>query len=222
MVFAFLPVKTVDAKRRLSGLLSPQEREQLARVMFARTLDVLDAAHGIDHLIVSSMDPVVLQQAAARGASQTIEFVETNHSDSAESAADFCKEKGATTVLMAPIDVPLMTTTEVESLVMMSAVLTRPSLVIVPSTDGTGTNAMVRTPPDVVESRFGPGSFRTHVEQARWAKATVKVARPEGIMLDIDTPADLAAYLSRDPQGPVADYLRNIGVPARLNGIRSR
>ncbi len=113
-------------------------------------------------------------------------------------------ELGATTVLLVPIDVPLVTTAEFESL----AAAAKPGVIIVPSADGTGTNALVRTPPDVIESRFGKNSFRAHLEQARAKGITAEVMRPPGIVFDVDTPEDVAELLARAPDSATARLLR--------------
>ncbi len=44
-----------------------------------------------------------------------------------------------------------------------------PSVVIVPSHDGTGTNALLRSPPDLFPSHFGPESFALHLKEAETA-----------------------------------------------------
>ena len=102
------------------------------------------------------------------------------------------------------IDVPLVTAAEIEEL----ASRARHGVVIVPSSDGAGTNALLRTPPDVIESRFGPGSFEAHWSQAQARGVPVEVARPAGLMFDIDTPDDVAELLVRAPDCRAARFLQ--------------
>jgi 2-phospho-L-lactate guanylyltransferase (CobY/MobA/RfbA family) len=71
---------------------------------------------------------------------------------------------------------------------------------------------MVLTPPDVIRSRFGPDSFAEHVARAKAAGAAVKVMRPEGLLHDLDEPADLARFLEKNPSGRTADLLHEIRV----------
>lgn len=217
MIFALLPVKALaEAKNRLTGLLSAAERAQLARLMYQRTLRVLTEARGLDALVVASSDAEVLEAARAAGARVLAESEQNGHSLSADAAAARCMEWGAATLLMVPIDVPLLTAVEVEGLVSDALALSPPRLVIVPSADGTGTNALVRTPPDVIRSRFGPGSLAAHLRQAREKQLSVQVLRPEGLVFDVDTPEDLAEYLHRSPAGPIAEFLHNCGMARRL------
>ena len=207
MIFALLPVKAPkNAKQRLSGCLTPEQRETLARAMYEEVLATLCSVEGLARVVVVTSDEI----AAARARSLAVEvFVETEqrgHSVSADAAARRATELGATSVILLPIDVPLVTKEEIESLIAAVG----PGVIVVPSADGTGTNALVRTPPDVIESRFGPHSFRKHVAQAEAIGVPVKVMRPPGLLFDIDTPEDIGELLARAPSSRIAGLLKSI------------
>jgi 2-phospho-L-lactate/phosphoenolpyruvate guanylyltransferase len=205
MIFAILPVKNPkNAKQRLNGLLSAEDREKLARLFYKETLAALCSAAGIDRVVVVSNDREIVAHARCVGAMVFEEDEQVSHSVSADAACRRAKGMGAGTVLLAPIDVPLVTADDFSRL----AAAARPGVVIVPSADGTGTNALVRTPPDVIESRFGPGSFQAHLDQARSKSASVEVLRLEGLMFDIDTPDDISELIRRAPQASVCEFLR--------------
>jgi 2-phospho-L-lactate guanylyltransferase len=77
-------------------------------------------------------------------------------------------------------------------------------VVIVPDRHGSGTNALLLSPPDVVAPSFGAGSFARHAARARAAGAMVQVCELPSLGLDVDTPDDLAALraaLDRRPGG---------------------
>ena len=51
MIFALLPVKAAaNAKQRLSAILTPGQRERLARLMYEQTLETLRSARGLERL----------------------------------------------------------------------------------------------------------------------------------------------------------------------------
>ena len=177
MIFALLPVKSpTHAKQRLSALLTPNQRERLARLMYEEMLATLCSSRNLDRVVVVTSDSAAAHHARRSGALVFEEQEQRSHSHSADAAALRAMSLGARTVLLAPIDVPLATTPEIDEL----AAMARPGVVIVPSSDGDGTNALLRTPPDVIESRFGPGSFAAHLEQARTRGVPAEVARPGG------------------------------------------
>jgi 2-phospho-L-lactate guanylyltransferase len=95
-------------------------------------------------------------------------------------------------VVMVPGDCPALDRTALAAL-LGEAHASPPSVTIVPDRHGTGTNALVLTPPDVIDPGFGPGSFERHRARAAAAGATWRVELPPGLTLDIDTPEDLAA-----------------------------
>lgn len=212
MIAGVLPVKSpADSMRRLSALLTPAEREELARCLTLQALETLTAVSWLDLLIVVAKDPIVIDAARYAGARVLEESVQRSHSQSAEDGIAVALDLGAATVLSAPIDVPLATADDYTRLLEISLQLPAPALVIVPSADGSGTNALVRTPPDVIVSQFGAGSFQKHVSSARAAGAHVEIQRPLGIALDLDTPEDLLEIETQAGlRNGVLDYLFRI------------
>jgi 2-phospho-L-lactate guanylyltransferase len=68
---------------------------------------------------------------------------------------------------------------------------------IVPDRHGTGTNALLLTPPDAFAPSFGPGSFARHRALAGDA---CRVAELPSLMHDVDTPEDLRTLPSGAPR----------------------
>ena len=63
------------------------------------------------------------------------------------------------------------------------------------------------TSPDAIPSRFGPGSFRAHMAEARAKRIEARVALPPGLVFDVDTPEDVRELLARAPECPAAKLL---------------
>ena len=206
MIVALLPVKILsNAKQRLSGHLTAAQRKTLARKMYEQTLTTLLAAKGIDRVIVVTSDPDAAQHARRSNVLVFAESEQLSHSVSADAACVRAMQTGATTALLVPIDIPTAVPEDFERL----AEAARPGVVIVPSSDGTGTNALARTPPDVIESRFGAGSFQAHLEQARSKGVPADILRIPGLMFDIDTPEDVSELLVRAPECNAARFLQS-------------
>jgi 2-phospho-L-lactate guanylyltransferase len=181
-----------------------EQREALARLLYTQTLAALCRAEGIDRVAVVTSDAEAAAHARRSGALVFEENQQVGHSVSADAACLRAMELGASTVLLVPIDVPTVTPADFTRL----AAAARPGVVVVPSADGSGTNALVRTPPDCIESRFGPGSFRAHLDQARSKGVPADVLRVPGLMFDIDTPEDVAELLASTHECEVSSFLR--------------
>ena len=66
----------------------------------------------------------------------------------------------------------------------------KPALVIAPCRHGTGTNALLLRPPDLIRFAFGPDSFAAHCTASRTAGAEPIIYRADNIAFDLDTPED--------------------------------
>ena len=203
MVAVLLPVKEFHrSKRRLAGFLSPPERALLARAMFDDAWEVLRAAvqnkQGLEQLLVISAEPYVVARCREEGVWCLEEAEPSSHSDSVHHATRWAMSLGVTSLLSVPIDTPAMTGEELSTL---GGLARRYSVVIVPSADGSGTNALLRTPPDAIEPRFGPGSCRLHVSEAERKGLGWIEYRSPGLLTDIDTPEDVEEFLSIERKG---------------------
>jgi 2-phospho-L-lactate/phosphoenolpyruvate guanylyltransferase len=213
LIFAILPVKSPQsAKQRLKEFLSVEQRETLARMLYTQTLAALCQAEGIDRVVVVTCDAEIAGHARRSGALVFEENEQISHSVSADAACLRAMELGASTVLLVPIDVPTVTPADFSQLAVSARPFpsTRPGVIVVPSSDGTGTNALARTPPDCIESRFGPGSFRVHLDQARSKGLPADVLRVPGLMFDLDTPEDVAELVARPYDCQVSSFLRAV------------
>jgi 2-phospho-L-lactate guanylyltransferase len=191
---AILPVKSFGhAKQRLTGGFG--NRPELAAAMVADVLGALARVPELDEVIV------VTSQAGAADAGVTVvhDPVEAGQSAAALRGIEAAMARGAERVLLVPGDCPALDPQEVSALLAHGA-----GVVIVPDRHGQGTNALLLTPPDVMEPAFGEGSFARHAARARAAGATLKVADVRSLGLDVDTPDDLAALrraLAASPGG---------------------
>jgi 2-phospho-L-lactate guanylyltransferase len=109
-------------------------------------------------------------------------------------AVEVLAAEGRRAILTLPIDVPLITPAEIDAVV--AEARREPEFVIVPAHDRQGSNAILCAPPGHVPLSFGNHSFTPHLAAARQRGLEPCIVELPGIGLDIDSPADLAAFLA--------------------------
>ncbi len=205
-----LPIKSLgDAKSRLSPLLSPLERGALALAMFEDVLDETLALDGWETWVVSA-DESVLEISMGRRAHGIVE-----DRPSLRSAVHQIEEEAAARQVEAlailPADMPLVTSDALKA-----ALHTLGPVVIAPSADERGTNLLLRRPPDAIPSRFGPDSFRRHLETAAELGLPTAVVEREELAFDLDEPGDILTVLEKRRPGRTLDVCRDMDLAGRL------
>lgn len=212
---AILPVKRLGAAHgRLADALEPAERTTLAEAMFLDTLHKLRRAKTIDSVIVVTADPAIARHAKWLGHSVLRQDRDSGHSQAAEAGARVATEQGADRVAMLPVDCPLLDPVELDAHLGRS-----PRNLIVPDAEGSGTNALVLSPPDAFAPAFGPDSCARHVSRARGAGIGFSLERIGSLATDLDTPADMATLrdallLDPEPAKRTAQVLWDLGARA--------
>ena len=212
-----LPIKDLrQAKQRLAPLLNPEERFALAQAMLADTIRAVRGVRSADKIFVVTNYIPAMQAAEANGWELLREKQQVSESISVDAASLQCAERGVTSLLRLPLDVPLVQASDIDELLAVDCAA--PALVIVPSRDGTGTNAILRTPPALFPSHFGVGSFTKHCGEAERAGAQIVLRRNERLEMDVDDEADLRALARRALRGTeTGAWLERSGLMQRLH-----
>lgn len=197
---AVLPVKRFDeAKQRLAAGIEGDRRRELAGAMVADVLEAIGMARTVERVIVVSGDPIAQELAAAAGAEVVPDPEDGGHVQAALAGIARAEVEGAELVALLAGDCPLLDPREIDSL--LTGVPSR-YVGIVPDRHGSGTNALVLSPPNAIAPAFGEGSRTRHEEAAREAGIPFGLEELPSIELDLDTPADLIALtreLERQP-----------------------
>jgi 2-phospho-L-lactate guanylyltransferase len=183
------------AKSRLASVLDPDRRQDLATAMLADVLGVCTSpAAALDGVVAVVDDPGAAMLADRRGA-LAIPDAGGDMNRAAAAGVRAAQSHGATTVIVLPGDIPLISPSDLHAL--LTAAADAPCAVVVgASRDGQGTNALLLRPPGAIAPAFGPPSVERHVRLAEAAGALTCVLTNLGLALDIDTPSDLAVLLA--------------------------
>ena len=203
---AVLPVKAfARAKQRLAEAVPGSPRAELAAAMAGDVLAALGAVDALDLLVVVTAEPRATAAARVAGAVVVHDPAEAGQSAAALLGVAAAVERGAERVLLVPGDCPSLEPGEVGAVLAAGDDAARTvSVIIVADRHGTGTNALLLTPPDAIEPAFGPGSFERHAGLAAAAGASFVVAAAPSLQLDVDTPGDLAALRAALARLPAA------------------
>lgn len=188
---AVLPVKRFDAaKQRLAAGVDPERRRELAAAMLADVLEAIGKARSVERLIVVTGDPVAQELAAEADAEVVPDPEDAGHVAAALAGIARAEVEGAERVVLLAGDCPLLDPRELDRLL---TGVPGSYVGIVPDRHGTGTNALLLSPPGAIVPAFGEGSRDLHVEAARQAGIPFAIEELPSIELDLDTPADVIA-----------------------------
>jgi 2-phospho-L-lactate guanylyltransferase len=192
-VAIIVPIRSLSAgKRRLSSVLDAAGREELIRKMLQRVIH--EAIEGAPNAVVLVVSP---DPAALREASRVGSHVKPLHQDPqnpglnpalAQATAEAVRN-GASTLLVLPADLPLISATDIEHLLRRDA-----AVVVAPDRHGLGTNALMLRLGSFSEPfvyRFGAESYQKHLDEAHRLGLDAVTAISLGTSFDLDTPADL-------------------------------
>jgi 2-phospho-L-lactate guanylyltransferase len=192
---AIVPVKRFDeAKQRLAAGVEDDRRRALVAAMLEDVLEAIAAARTVERTIVVSGDPEAQELAAAAGAEVVPDPADEGHNEATLAGIARAEAQGAGLVVLLPGDCPLLDPRELDRLL---TGVPETYVAIVPDRHGTGTNALVLSPPGAIRPAFGEGSRARHEAAAREAGVPFAVEELPTLGLDLDTPADLARRTAR-------------------------
>ena len=182
-----IPVSTFEgAKSRLGAVLDAEERRDLVERLLRRTVSAALATPGVVDVVVVSPDPEVLAIAVAAGARPLAQRSRGLNPALQEARAAIAADR----LLILPADLPTVAAGDLAQVLAAGDTAGNPSVVLAPDRHGRGTNALLLTPPEVIDPAFGGDSRAAHA----WLASSADAAYAEipGILgLDLDTADDL-------------------------------
>ncbi len=194
MTVAVIPVKSLsEAKQRLGPSFSPKEREQLCLTMLGSLLEAVLGCEAIERCCVVTPDAAVLAWLSERYPS--VHKLHEPPGGGLNEAFAFAARRvelgGAKTMLFLHGDLPLASSRDIGELADAAG---RFAAAIVPDKHGTGTTALALTPPSLIYTAFGEGSFARHVDILNNAGIAYVVLKNIGLSMDIDSQEDMRLY----------------------------
>lgn len=219
MTVILLPVKDpVRAKQRLVRLLSPGERIQLVWAMLEDVGTAVRGCRFVDRVVVVARDPEVVGYAVGNNWEVFREKEQISENCSVDWASRMLEKQGVEVVLRLPVDVPLVQAQDLD--VLLNPAARGPAGVLVPSQDGLGTNALLRSPPLVFPSRFGANSLQEHLREARSRGLQALVRKMPRLALDLDLASDLARFQRWGKGTATLDLFQRLRVRERLERLK--
>ncbi len=211
MISVVIPAKPLDAAlQRLGGVLDQFERGALQAAMLT---DVLSAATAFsDRVVIVTADAMVAALARGHGGLVAPDNDPPVGINTAVARGIVAARTRGVLVVMG--DLPCATVDDLRQVSMAHS--GGRGVVCALSRDGTGTNAMLLCPADVIATSFGVDSLARHVTAAEAAGVESTLVTAPGLMLDVDTPYDLAALLLHPGESHTGRLCHALGVVDRL------
>ena len=188
-LWAIVPVKPLRrGKSRLAGTLTEDERTELNRALLQHTLETLSDLKEVDGVLVVSRDPNALTIARNHGARTVQEDGQPELNTALKRATIVAQVYATRGVLVLPADLPLVTREDILALIQRA--VEPPVVVIAPDRHKKGTNALLISPPGLIEYDFGENSFQRHCELVKKAGARLEIVDLPSLGLDLDVPED--------------------------------
>lgn len=210
-----IPVKELSTSMsRLGELLTQDEKIGLSLAMLEDVIEVVRGVEGIEPVVIVTRDARAGEIAKRYGIEVIREPEEIRGEGPAvDYGAGILEGRGIERLLVIPSDMPQVSGEDLEKFLAVDAGI--PSVVMAPAHDG-GTNGMVRRPPTVIPSRFGPDSLRLHLQEAKDRGAATRIIKLESFRVDVDTPEDLAKVLGWPGLGRTRAYADSLRLRERL------
>jgi 2-phospho-L-lactate guanylyltransferase len=210
-----VPVKNLSAaKQRLAAVLDQSARTELAQAMLYDVVATLAAWTRRPACALVTSDPFAIELARQYDFEIILDPANPGETGAIEIATRLCVARGLDSTLVIPADIPLIQARELGQILEHAP---DEGSVLAPASDGRGTNAAFRRPPDLFPLRFGNDSFKPHLAAAQATGKPCIVLQLPGIAVDVDNPEDLQRVLAHPGETRTQSLLRRWSLDRRFS-----
>ena len=191
---AIIPVKTFSkAKTRLN--LQQDCKEEICSLMLQEVLRTVSDCKIVNQIILVTIDEDALKIGRQFNVVGIFDD-ELGVNNAINLADEYLSDKNFDCSVIFPQDIPTMTSADIETL--LGFIKSTNSVIIVPSRQFNGTNALVRCPSGLMQTKYDLGSYTHQIDAARTRTNNISIALIRRMMLDIDDESDLAFMLKQN------------------------
>ena len=204
--YAIIPVKSFSkAKTRLN---IPQiKRESLCKEMLKEVLRTISKCKSIDNIVIVSKDDAAIKLGKSFGAIQIFDD-DLGVNQAVHLADQYLSDLECNCSVIFPQDIPMMESSDVDSL--LGFLKSKNSVILVPSRQFNGTNALVRYYASSMKTQYDKGSYSYQLNAAKSVTQNISLALIRRVMLDIDDELDLAFMLKQNEKPDFCKKIRNV------------
>ena len=206
-IAAIIPVKTFSkAKTRLD--LSPQQVEELCKVMLEEILQTLSISPQIEKTILVTKEEKAIEIGKKFNTEIIIDEKEESVNNAVSLADKYLLENNFDVSIVFPQDIPFIKTQDIDF--MLNYKMHPNFAIIVPSRRFDGTNALVRMPVDLMKTHYDEDSYKIHMNTAKNHTLNVAMVFVKRIMWDVDNAEDLKFLLEQNEKPAISEKIKKI------------
>ena len=204
---AIIPIKLFSkAKTRLQ--LSTENTKILCQLLLEEVLETISQSSHIDKILLVSKEDEAFQIGKKFDCVEIFDETESGVNNAVMLADSWISTNSFTRSVIFPQDIPFMTTHDIDTL--FNFCIPENSVILVPSRHFDGTNALIRTPSDIMTTRYDEGSYRSQFDSAVIKTSHYSLALIQRIMLDIDSRDDVNFAIQKNMKPVICKKLKEI------------
>ena len=175
--------------------------------MLKEVLRTISKCKSIDNIVIVSKDDAAIKLGNPFGAIQIFDD-DLGVNQAVHLADQYISDLECNCSVIFPQDIPMMESSDIDNL--LGFVKSKNSVILVPSRQFNGTNALVRYYASSMKTQYDKGSYSYQLNAAKSVTQNISLALIRRMMLDIDDELDLAFMLKQNEKPDFCKKIRNI------------